>query len=851
MELVPAAAYATAERLQLCDALFEQGSTADDFQLRDYTLPKLDRAHLQESLHRWIVAIAQAYPLAITVDDVQRLDAPSAGLMAQCAAHSDGAQLCLVLTIEQAVDAQHMPELSVLLQHAQIYELHPLSEAQTTELLCSVFGDVPNLHALGRAIYGVAGGNPKLCLELARHLVDCGTVRYENGHWVLPLRMSASDVPETLGVTLAARVRSLRPLARTLLEAQALASHQHFTREDFNILAPDAESRQVDEAILELIAQGLVNAAGTRYELTHRNWTHLLTSHMPLEAKRERHATIARLYGDSMRAVFHHFAADNPQAGLDLLLRELSIRGDVVDTFTDLAVSAWELGKLFERALLAAEEQHRPPRDSYNLLRWLVALGVVSDDRFYWETAPRLLPKLRELSGVADHARLAHVSDPQARLTQALQQASDRFQATPELQRICPPQDAIRHLATFVATSIPLSARSGKLTMLGSLAEQIEPLLSLSPALRVIYDNALATRELCVFGRVEAARARWIEIYARFESAASGQLAFVEVIRDAIACAIGSLEAQLGLTSALRWAERLDATYFQAVASLELRRLIALQRVDWQGAEFFRKRAEYVSLQQRVRPMFSNLLFIDLEIHASAHDLGGLREVLHRLGRVAAQYPYWKTVELLAEASYERCRGRSEHARALLEQCLRACTPDDDPNRAVQVWPMAVGFYIELLVELDQSDVALALGREALRNAEVRGVLGSAHALIRGLALAEAKSGDFTAANARLEARIAQAEQQGMCNLYLGLLYEARALTAIWHNDLSTFEHFRQLTAKTFNHRERSPLSARYKRLVDEARAHLEGAQHVPTSTVDDADDSQLETRPHRNSTKD
>jgi hypothetical protein len=88
--------------------------------------------------------------------------------------------------------------------------------------------------------------------------------------------------------------------------------------------------------------------------------------------------------------------------------------------------------------------------------------------------------------------------------------------------------------------------------------------------------------------------------------------------------------------------------------------------------------------------------------------------------------------------------------------------------------------------------------------------------VIRVLALAEGRLGDPHGAE-RLDALIARQNALGVSGLRMGLSYEARARIAIWSGDAAAFEHYSELTAREYRHGVRTPLAARYERLMNEA----------------------------------
>lgn len=826
LEGLPETANDAARRAQVSEILLESSADAGPVTLRACSA----REGCQDALHRWFLAVSEERPIALLVDDLQRIDAASAGLLAQCATRSAGRRMCIVLTMQSESNTRLAREVEVLLRNARSFEVPLMTEAETAELMLSCFGDVPNVQIIAHIVHAVSAGNPGLSVELSRDLVHRDLARYENGSWTLPKGVATKDLPESAEVALRGRVAELRPLAKRILETQALASYSRWRREDYGVVAPDASALALDQALRELRANGFLATHGDTYYLSHPRWAHVLTAHMTATEMRARHAVIASLYGDSMKSVFHLFEAGHDERGLDLMLRRMRELGDELTIFEQVDINAWEIGRLCERALETAGKPQRSARDAYDLLRWLIGLGVVADDAYYRRAAPRLLPLLKVASGLSEYARTSQSEDSAARLVAALRTTFEHFERAAEIERLCSPVEAIRHLATFVATSIPIAARTGDLPLLESLPGLLKPFVPLSPAVGVIYENALATCMLCVEGRVEDAHLAWRAIHSNLAQQEDAGLQYLSIIRDSILVCIATLEVQLGLSAANRWVERIPSRSLQASMALELYRLIALQHGDWEDAESFRKQAEFVSLQSRVRLMFSNLLWTELEILGLAGDLAGIRDVKERIDHIEVQSSLWRAARLLADAVYLLVSGRLDVASSTFEQCIGLCEPSvNDRTRPVQLWPIAMAFHLETLIDLGHAERAVVEGEAALQRCDQRGIAGATHGIVRGLGLAYGRLGHFIEAADQLDTHIGDLESRGVCGLQLGAMYEARARVAIWSGEAERFEHFRSLVAREYNCKRRSPLSIRYAALVAEARQRFSEQPPAPT----------------------
>jgi hypothetical protein len=129
------------------------------------------------------------------------------------------------------------PVLHLIGQRSARYRLSPLTAEQVEQLLLSAFGDVPHVPLLSDRVYRVAQGSPRASMDLARHLIDRGTTRYEGGTWTLPTQLEMSDLPATMAQAFAARVAALSPAARCLADVHALSNYGGLSLQDHQQLA--------------------------------------------------------------------------------------------------------------------------------------------------------------------------------------------------------------------------------------------------------------------------------------------------------------------------------------------------------------------------------------------------------------------------------------------------------------------------------------------------------------------------------------------------------------------------------------------------------------------------------------
>jgi tetratricopeptide (TPR) repeat protein len=787
-----------------------------------------------DALTRWLLRASKSHLVVIAVDDLHRCDMPSASLLAALGAQVDGQSLFMALTIEAGAPENAPEAIGVLGRYCSELGLEALTRAQTEQLLSSVFGNVPNLGVLTEAVHEIARGNPRKCLDVVQHLVDRDALRYAGGSWTLPEQIDPAVLPRSAEAAMQERIAALDPLARWLAQAHALCLFDSLSHEDFAALRPDADRQAIDRALMQLLGQQVLASDGSHYALARRSWAALLTAELDAEERAQRHRALAKLYESSapVASVHHLLASGQRELALSRVLA-------FVDTVGHDAFTLWErssrmrpadLVGLFERAHHAAIELNRPARDRIVTLGWTVGLSVMADDAYYYRFSPAWRAQLEHDSGLTIYRGLSDIGNPNDRLMRALQLLAERYAATPEHERAYSPEEAIRLVVLYVGVSIAVGSRCYDRSLLMSLPDLLQPFCALSPVIEAVRLNALASLDVSCDCRLEQGLARWKDVYARLMQVDAVQLPAVTAFRGAVAYAIGLVEARLGLDSANEWVELLDHDPTQRVNALYLRKVTCLHQGDVEGAERWRKQAEIVALQTPMRQMFTNVVVAELWAHAASDDLVGVKETLERIVPLSERYPGWVPVRLLAEAQFQTIRGDAAAATELFERCLALCTPDpSDPERSTMAWPSAVGSYVDALQRLGRYEQARQVAQDALALGQELEIGASAHEIARGLALAEARLGDYASAWTRLERVIEEQCALRVKGLQLGASYEACTRVAIWAGDIGRLQLYAALTASEYRHGRGSPLGARYERLMEEA-SHA-GLQAPPELT--------------------
>jgi hypothetical protein len=808
--------------------------------LRDLTQTD-DRAALHTALRAWLLGIARRRPLAIAIDDFDRIDEPSAAWLASLAWEAPEHRLLYAVTLTSAANSgtpDSFSAVSVLRKHANEIELLPLSLESTTRLLGSVFGDAPNLQALSSALHALSAGRPKDCMGLAQSLVNQGAITCAGGTWMLPAEISPGLLPSGVEAALERNVAALDPVARRVLLALALDVRGRLSRAAMRLFN-GVDGRALDSALDDLRAAQMITGHSAGYMLCHGALARVALGSASAHDQAGCHSELARVYeqtaGPAISVAYHLLHGDLPEQGLDYLLartQDTAARTRLTEHAV-AQITGGAAARTFERALDVADQHHRPRRERQVLWALLAAMSARGEDhRYYRRVPPAWLEQLKLDSGYDDYRKLDPALDPMARLSTAFNAATERYNATPEQDRVLSPLDAIKQLVSYVVFSISVSVQALDLELQETLPALLEPFAPVSPVVRAMFGNARATR-LSGEGKLEQARAVSVEVLQMLTTITTAEFAYVAKVQASIEQSIAENDASLGLRSSYTAGlENVEQDPNHAAGAEYIRKVLALQQGDWEAAERHRQRAELLALQGCAQPMFSTLRQ-ELEAHALARDLTGLKQVRTAIHARAQRFPGWKPLMHIADAQFLRLCGDLEGALREAEVARHLGTA----GKLRSPWTFAaITLEAELMVELGRAEQAYAHAYPALLECEREGMRGRVRSLACAIALAEAKQGETTAAQARIEAVIAEQSTLGVTALLLGASYECAARIAIEMRNLELFERYASLAAEQYRAGHSSVLGALYERLLEEARrAGLIDAAHSDANALAEA----------------
>ncbi|HMA47393.1 MAG TPA: AAA family ATPase [Frankiaceae bacterium] len=218
--------------------------------------PTVQVEELPEAVRFLLGALAAREPVVVVLDDLQ------------------WAQPALLDLLEHLADwMRDVPVLLCCLARPELLEirpgwgggkvnvttilLQPLTREESAALLHHLLGGLEGAGPARERVTRAAEGNPLFLEELVAMLIDDGLLAEVDGRWVTTARLSRIVVPPTVAALLAARLDSLPPGERAVLERASVAG-EVFYRDAVAALSPPHERPLVTERLLNLVRKELL-----------------------------------------------------------------------------------------------------------------------------------------------------------------------------------------------------------------------------------------------------------------------------------------------------------------------------------------------------------------------------------------------------------------------------------------------------------------------------------------------------------------------------------------------------------------------------------------------------------------
>jgi hypothetical protein len=791
--------------------------------------PAERRARLQTALHEWFLEVARERPLLLAVDNIQAADDNSAAFIAALGQKARDSQLFVIVTQRLGDEVVAPLPLRVLRKRGTRVKLAGLSQAACDELVDSLFGGVANCGRVARLLYDKSAGNPQQCMELAQLLVKKKIAKYAAGTWVLPLEVSAEELPSRTEEIWAIKLAGLSDVARSLVEALSIHARP-LSIERCLSLSDGGDERATYAALDQLVADQILLAEGESYRFGQTALREAVLARMDPARRRALQLRTAEtlLEGSDeqleqrMEAAWHLLGAGEETRGAELL-------ANTSRKFLGAAgggVTASENAEQIVKALAAAIDVYeRNGRSAYEVARLIFPMlpfaYYCSDWRVlqrHGERAIRLgveiicLPIAEKLRGFLGRRLAIRAALTIARLRFAWQRLRGLdYDLRSALASFCA---AIPSAVSTYAGSLDAETQARLLSLLRPLSSFGRDEL---PALMQRYVEAnVATLQ----GREGESRVLYGRLLEHFRSP-QFRAAVGEGHSKGLTCGVlfsyGLMHGYCSSSQALECARELEEAGVRtwAMSATQLRLLYHAFRGETEEVQRNRDLVELFAVQGNTTwqvEMFLPAVLLHADVLSG--DTIGARRSWEQLARKAKSLPVLDVYADFAHAAYLASRGELSAAIELYEQVLPQLPPQRRKN-----WLSARAYFADVLNSAGQHARAKQVASEALSH-----LRGEEHAVLvftlepqRQLALAEAGLGNHAEAVRLLEALLAEHGQHDN-PLLIGLLHKARAEVALGMGEKQVFERHLAEMEQRFRATRNPALIAQCDRIAERAR---------------------------------
>jgi tetratricopeptide (TPR) repeat protein/transcriptional regulator with XRE-family HTH domain len=256
-----------------------------------------DRQLLFRAVSSFVREIARLRPVALLFDDLHWADGATLALLAHLARHNREHQRVLLLATYRSVGVERGHPVRTLTQSlsrdglVDLLNVDRLDRDAVERLIAGRLDDTDVSDEFVALVHRFAQGNPFFTVEIVNALIERGDLSRIDGRWVRR-ELSDLDAPASISDAIGERVAHLTPSAQDVLPALSVLG-EVVALEDLEVL--DADEAELETALDEAVAAGLISPTGSRYTFEHVLIHHTLYNSLSPIRRRRLHRRAAEV----------------------------------------------------------------------------------------------------------------------------------------------------------------------------------------------------------------------------------------------------------------------------------------------------------------------------------------------------------------------------------------------------------------------------------------------------------------------------------------------------------------------------------------------------------------------------
>jgi class 3 adenylate cyclase/tetratricopeptide (TPR) repeat protein len=183
--------------------------------------PPLKRARIFEAIWSLLIRESQNHLLVLAVEDLQWIDKTSEEFLGYIIARLGGARIMLIILYRPEYNNPWTSKT----YYSQI-RVDELPMEASAEMVQAILKEGKAAQDLVRLILDRAAGNPLFMEEFTRSLLERGYIERKDGHYVLTVKSSDIQVPETVQGIIAARMDRLEEVLKETMQVASVIGRE-------------------------------------------------------------------------------------------------------------------------------------------------------------------------------------------------------------------------------------------------------------------------------------------------------------------------------------------------------------------------------------------------------------------------------------------------------------------------------------------------------------------------------------------------------------------------------------------------------------------------------------------------